>query len=113
MVSAVWSEAWSRRQVLLHAAVDTRREVQLHVEPGKHSLQPELIDQPHLSSLLVSLVGSSYSMMTIWKADMGDMSAILGHLGHVVEFRDQGDIFQGSVPLLVLSLDDSDVSGGV
>lgn len=113
MVPAVWPEARSRRQVLLYTAVDTRREVKLHVEPGKHSLQPQLLDQSHLSSLLVSLVGSSYSMMTIWKAGMGDVFAILGHLGHVVEFRDQRDIFQGPVPLLVLSLDVSDVSGGV
>ena len=61
----------------------------------------------NLSSLLVSLVGSSYSMITIW-----GVTWARPHLGHVVELGDEGDVLEGALPLLILALGEEAVSSG-
>ena len=80
VVPAVRPEARPWGQVLLHTAVHTRREVQLHVKP----------------LLRVALLG-------------GVLVQHHHDLGHVVELADQTDVLHGAAPLLVLALDEAAV----
>ena len=75
VVPAVRPEARPWGQVLLHTAVHTRREVELHVEP----------------LLRVVLLG-------------GVLVQHHHDLSHVVELADQRDVLHGAAPLLVMAL---------
>ena len=76
VVPTVRPEAGPGGEILLHAAVDPGREVELHVEP--------LLGVPLLGGVLVEHHHD---------------------LGHVVELADQTDVLHGAAPLLVLALD--------
>ena len=84
IIPAVRSEARPGREVLLDTAVDSRREVELHMEP----------------LLRVALLGG---VLVQHHHDLGD----------VVQLTDQTDVLHGAAPLFVLALGQSGVTPGV